>query len=355
MKKVLMIICLFICTLIIFAGCEKTNNNDIVADQKNEINNQDSQNTDNLLNDEDEGELEAPELTRDWSDLKGKPLLMDEYVGTRRGYYYLGYDIKSYNILDTSKDPTPQEYDATWDISYFNDGTVTLWAKENDDGTDLYYGANGKIIVTNAVEMFHNKSCQSITGLENLDFSYITDMSRMFSYCTKLTQLDVSSLDTSKVTNMSGMFKDCYNLKKLDLSNFDTSNVRDMKSMFSQCYELESVDLSSFNTGKVRDMSYMFFDMGPNEKIINLDLSTFNTSRVTNMQAMFFNVNVEELDLSNFDTRNVTNMDTMFFGCSYLKKLDVSSFDTRKVEKYGSIFSGCSKLENADSLLKFDN
>ena len=65
-------------------------------------------------------------------------------------------------------------------------------------------------------------------------------------------------LNTSEVTNMSGMFYNCYSLTSLDLSSFNTSNVTDMSYMFCECSNLTSLDLSRFNTAKVTDMKYMF-------------------------------------------------------------------------------------------------
>ena len=55
----------------------------------------------------------------------------------------------------------------------------------------------------------------------------------MFSDCSSLTALDLSSFDTSKVTNMRRMFSDCSSLTTLDLSNFDTSKVKDMGACFA--------------------------------------------------------------------------------------------------------------------------
>jgi surface protein len=47
----------------------------------------------------------------------------------------------------------------------------------------------------------------------------------MFSGCTSLTSLNVSSLNTENVTDMSYMFYNCSSLTSLNLSNFDMNNV----------------------------------------------------------------------------------------------------------------------------------
>ena len=57
---------------------------------------------------------------------------------------------------------------------------------------------------------------------------------------------------------MRYMFSDCSSLESIDLSSFNTTNVNNMSGMFSNCSSLKSIDLSSFNTTNVKDMSYMF-------------------------------------------------------------------------------------------------
>ena len=54
------------------------------------------------------------------------------------------------------------------------------------------------------------------------------------------------------------MFSGCSSLKSIDLSSFNTTNVNNMNSMFFYCSSLQSIDLSSFNTTNVKSMSWMF-------------------------------------------------------------------------------------------------
>lgn len=110
-------------------------------------------------------------------------------------------------------------------------------------------------------------------------------MSGMFSNCTSLASLDVSSLDTSKVTDMSGMFRNCP-IQTLELSSFETSQVTNASSMFSGCSSLKSLDLSGFATPKVADMSSMFDGC---TSLASLDISHFDTSSASNMANMFWN------------------------------------------------------------------
>ena len=94
---------------------------------------------------------------------------------------------------------------------------------------------------------FHGcENLESITGLEYLDTSKVTNMSHMFSECYELTELDLSTFNTASVTNMSHMFYDCDNLVNLNVESFDTSKVTDMGSMFAGCTALNRV----YATGK---------------------------------------------------------------------------------------------------------
>ncbi|ENF5138187.1 BspA family leucine-rich repeat surface protein [Listeria monocytogenes] len=179
----------------------------------------------------------------------------------------------------------------------------------------------------------------------------LTDISRMFALCRKLSELDVSGLNTSSVTNMSTVFSNTDSLKELDISNFDTSSVTDMSYMFAACKSLEELDLSTLDTSSVTNMYSMFSYCYNFEE---LDLSNFDTSSVTNMQQMFYgSYNLEELDLSNFDTSSVTNMHLMFGGCKSLEELDVSTFDTSSVTNIRGVFSECNSLGELD-LSTFD-
>ena len=88
--------------------------------------------------------------------------------------------------------------------------------------------------------------------------SKVTIMNSMFSDCSGLTSLDVSSFDTSNVTDMGYMFGYCNGLTLLDLSSFDISNVTHTYNMFYYCRKLETLDISGWDTSNVTDMNGMF-------------------------------------------------------------------------------------------------
>ena len=117
--------------------------------------------------------------------------------------------------------------------------------------------ANARPTSTN--QWFYNMTnLTAIEGLEYLNTSEVTTMSRMFYACQKLTSLDLSHFDTQKVTDMGSMFRGCIALKNLDLSSFNTNRRLSFNWMFGGCTSLEVLDLSSFNTSAVYNMVNMF-------------------------------------------------------------------------------------------------
>ena len=161
--------------------------------------------------------------------------------------------------------------------------------------------------------------------------SGVTDMVKMFNFCSGLTSLDVSNFDTSNVTDMFYMFYGCSGLTSLDLSKWDTSKVTRMNQMFSYCDGLTSLDLSGWDTSNVTAMDSMFYNC---RSLTSLDLSKWNTSKVTNMSGMFNGCSgLTSLDLSKWDTSKVTTMTNMFNGCSNSLKIRMIGCSTETVGK----------------------
>ena len=71
----------------------------------------------------------------------------------------------------------------------------------------------------------------------------------MFSSCSSLQSLDLSSFKTTNVENMSALFWGCSALQSIDLSSFDTTNVQNMKNMFLGCFSLKKENVIINNTG----------------------------------------------------------------------------------------------------------
>ena len=61
----------------------------------------------------------------------------------------------------------------------------------------------------------------------------------MFSGCSSLEIIDLSSFNINNVTNMSSMFWKCSSLKSMDLSSFNTKNVTNKSFIFLRCSSLK--------------------------------------------------------------------------------------------------------------------
>ena len=215
-----------------------------------------------------------------------------------------------------------------------------------------------------------------LTKIEHLDYlntSEVENMGSMFSNCTSLETLDLSSFNTEKVTDMQTMFegstnlrtinlpkgfigsnvtnlnatfRGCASLTELDLSGSNAEKVKNMRSMFYGCVALSNLNLSGFKTGSVTDMRYLFSSC---QSLESLDLSGFNTENVTSMESMFSQCSsLRSLDLSSFNTSKVIDMYLMFYKCTNLESIDLSSFDTENLQKMANMFNSCTKLETLD-------
>ena len=191
------------------------------------------------------------------------------------------------------------------------------------------------------------KGLTTITHLEYLNTSQVTNMQYMFQDCESLEALDLSTFNTENVTNMYGMFQSCTSLKSLNLSSFNTSKVTLMGYMFSYCESLTALDLSCFNTENVKDYEYMFHSC---KSLTALDLSSFNSKEILNTSCMFTGcIALKTIDLSSFDTSKTTDMTSMFLACSDLETIYASSaFTTENVTNDSFMFSNCTKLKNFD-------
>ena len=242
------------------------------------------------------------------------------------------------NIDDTGV--IVDDFDYSIDISRYDDKSVIMGTKSNV----LYIQFHGIIKLSqNAAGFFSNLSnITYINGIKYLDTSDVTDMSRMFYYCSNLKSLDLSSFNTSNVTTMSNMFNQCINLESLNISSFDTSKVTDMSVMFQSCRKLKSLNISNFDTSNVTKMVGLFNGC---ESLESLDLNNFNTSNVTDMSFMFGACfGLKTLNIANFNTDNVTNMNSMFSGCKSIETINLSSFNTSNVTNMAGMFENCNSL-----------
>ena len=208
---------------------------------------------------------------------------------------------------------------------------------------------------TNSTLTFKKITSDKLEGLDLSRMAIVNDGQTMKDMCTnnyssiKNIIFD-ESFKTYDPTSLREFFKNCKALETISgLEYLNTANVTDMNSMFSGCSALKSLDLTTFNTENVRDMNFMFLKCSA---LTSLDLKNFNTENVTDMYNMFDGCSdLTSLDLTNFNTANVERMQEMFKGCSTLQSIYVSDNFVVTGIKYESykknLFTDCKALKGA--------
>ena len=105
-------------------------------------------------------------------------------------------------------------------------------------------GTVNKVVVKADIKTTNNTIIPSSTveaSFKGSNTSNLTSTTIMFSDCSGLTSLDLSSFDTSNVTDMSRMFDGCTGLTSLDLSGWNMSSVTNSNDMFKNCNALKTI------------------------------------------------------------------------------------------------------------------
>lgn len=265
----------------------------------------------------------------------------------------MALDRTMYGRLNTDTQTLTIYYDDNWQVGDFTISSYSTPAWRHNDNlgkikTVVFDPSFKDARLMDCSWLFSGfKGLTTITHLEYLNTSQVTNMLCMFQDCESLEALDLSTFNTENVTNMYGMFESCKSLKSLNLSSFNTSKVTLMAYMFNNCESLTALDLSRFNTENVKDYEYMFHSC---KSLTTLDLSSFNSKEILNTSIMFSGCfALKTLDLSSFDTSKTTDMASMFGECYALETIYASSaFTTDNVTNDSYMFSNCRKLKNID-------
>ncbi len=162
------------------------------------------------------------------------------------------------------------------------------------------------------------------------------------------------TLTVSNGVVLNYMFADCTALEKVTgLEHFDTSDAGGLARMFSGCTSLKEIDLSSMkNTGRMQNMQNMFRDSGV--ETVKMPGSDFKLKDNALLANMFQDCkNLKTIDMNGFKPSNAKNMSNMFKGCTSLEELDVSSFGTlTHIVNMDGFVEGCTALTtlNIDNL-----
>lgn len=155
---------------------------------------------------------------------------------------------------------------------------------------------NGEVNLFNYAK-FYIKDYENITEIpeENkiyLDMVFtnpdykVTNMARMFLWCSNLKSIDTANWNTGNCLTMNGMFFCCEALEEIDVSKWDTSKVKDMATMFTNCKSLKKLDVSKWDTSNVVYMERLFSNC---KSLISLDLSEWDFTKVKNITMIFWN------------------------------------------------------------------
>ena len=163
----------------------------------------------------------------------------------------------------------------------------------NNYPKEVYINGNKQSSVINSYNFTQTDNC-----IELVWYNLISNLKRMFSGCSDITEIDFSNFDTTQIIQMNYMFYGCSSLTSLNIDNFDTSQVTFIHYMFYNCSSLASLNLSNFDTSKVEKMYYMFYGCS---SLTSLNLSHFQTSKVLHIDHMFDGcVNLEYINMINF-------------------------------------------------------
>ena len=150
--------------------------------------------------------------------------------------------------------------------------TVPAWLKDEEAFRSYYvnkvifdYSFRGARPTSTYQWFYQLRQLTHIYNLDNLNTSQVTTMAEMFSTCSRLKILDLSSFDMTRVTNTSSMFYCCTDLRTIyvNTSTWNLSAVTTSDYMFASCDFLVGGAGTSY-TSSHEDKTYARIDHGAN-------------------------------------------------------------------------------------------
>ena len=193
-------------------------------------------------------------------------------------------------------------------------------------------------------------------NMKNLNFSSLTDTSRMFCNCSVLTTVTFSGTDWSHVMTTQEMFNNCALLAESPLKQVNFSSLTNAEGMFWAC-GITSFSFSGWNIGQLTTLKGFLRDC---TALRSVEMTGINPASVTTYENMFQGcTNLVSVDISGFAPKSAASMESMFHGCSSLKTMDFSDVDLSGVNSFKNLFNGCTALtsvtfgNHATDLLKY--
>ncbi len=288
--------------------------------------------------------------------------------------------------------------DATGKYDFNEIDTVPAWRGKEITNVVFDKGMKKVFPVTCYHWFYGMDKLKSIKGLNFLNTNNVTNMAGMFSGCSKLDSLDLTSFNTSKVTDMSGMFYLCVSLKSIVAADtFAVAAHTETTMMFESCVSLPNyndqkvdgsmvkditlggyIDYNSvansawaeyqadqrtltFHHNKLRSYSTATetFTVDPSDEYNFTQWATkdikkvvfskgFSNVHMQNCNFWFINQSsLQEIEgIENLNTSELTSMESMFSYCTALTSLDFTQLDLSGLKNTRRMFRGSTNLKN---------
>lgn len=229
-------------------------------------------------------------------------------------------------------------------LYFWNDAGKAALRSVDNFGTMQWYNPNGMFATCYNLESF---------TVGTSDMSNITDLSSWLTSLNVLASIDINGLTTGTLTSIYSMFRDNSLLTSISgLDVLDTSSVTNAAGVFRGCAKLTSLNLASFDFSSVEDMSLMFENMYDLITIILPDMS--NSSGLTTVYNLFNAcVDLTGVDFGNADFSALTNLSGVFNSCSVITSIDFSGITGGSPTTWLRSFEACYDLPSID-LSKFN-
>ena len=207
------------------------------------------------------------------------------------------------------------------------------------------------VVITNS--LFANTEATSIDmsgGFASAVASF------MFSNCTELVSVNATNFDLSSANNTTRMFSDCSNLTTITgHEDWVISSSTNANYMFTECTSLTTLNSAGWTFGSLVSAYAMFYNA---TSVANIDVSAWDMSTCTSVGFMFGgnrNMSFTNLDLSNwslapvsFGADTLNAMSWMFSYCINLTAIDLTGFNTSGVLQLQGLFYNCRSIGAID-------
>ncbi len=160
-----------------------------------------------------QGKVEAYKAVSEWSNFT---TIVE--IGSSEAYAALNEDNTKLTFYYDNK----KEERGGMSVGPFTESSQRGWDEQREKIEQVVFNesfANCTTITSTKYWFAGITNLTTLTGLDNLKTENVTDMSYMFSGCSSLTNLDLSSFTTSSVTDMQFMFSQCSGLETIYVGN----------------------------------------------------------------------------------------------------------------------------------------